>query len=284
MIGRVAGLWRYPVKSMQGESLNASAVDEGGLLGDRAYALQDVETGKVVSAKSPRLWPNLLNFHAAFVEPPAPGRPLPPVHITFPDGSGVRTDEPHAEEALSDATGRKVRLITSTPPGGSYEWYVPDVDGVDPFGGRDVWADVPNDLFGTGRLHDAAPVHLLTTATLDRLTELYPDGRFETRRFRPNVVVDLDDGAAGFVENDWMRKDVRVGDVEVRVTFPMSRCVMTTLAQGDLPADVGILRTIAKHNRVDVLSLGKLACVGVGGLVRGSGTIRRGDRVTVAES
>ena len=66
ILGRVVALWRYPVKSMQGEALNRALLDERGILGDRALALLDVETGKVASAKSPRMWPNLLDFHATF--------------------------------------------------------------------------------------------------------------------------------------------------------------------------------------------------------------------------
>lgn len=112
VLGRIVALWRYPVKSMQGELLNASAVDQRGFLGDRGLALLDVETGKVASAKSSRMWPNLLNFCAAFVEPPRVGEPLPPIRITLPDGEHIRSDDPMVEEVLSRATGRAVRLIS----------------------------------------------------------------------------------------------------------------------------------------------------------------------------
>jgi len=107
----------------------------------------------------------------------------------------------------------------------------------------------------------------LTTATLDRLRELNPQGQFEVRRFRPNIVVRLAAGEKGFAENS------RVGHtlaMRLNITGPCGRCVMTTLAQGDLPADPGILRTAAQHNQVNV---GVYAAV-----VRG-GTIRRGDPV-----
>ena len=89
ILGRVVALWRYPVKSMQGEALNRALLSERGILGDRALALLDVETGKVASAKSPRMWPNLLDFHATFVEPPRVHEPLPPVQITLPGGESV---------------------------------------------------------------------------------------------------------------------------------------------------------------------------------------------------
>src|ERR1700722_19753140 len=90
--GSIAALWRYPVKSMQGEELDSAEVTERGLLGDRAYALIDVETGKVVSAKNPRKWGNLLDFRSRFVELPGRPSPMPSARITTPDGATIDTD------------------------------------------------------------------------------------------------------------------------------------------------------------------------------------------------
>jgi uncharacterized protein len=122
-----------------------------------------------------------------------------------------------------------------------------------------------------GRFFDVAMVHVLTTATLGRLRELYPQGRFEVQRFRPNVVVQLASGEKGFAENVWVGHTLDIGSaVRLNITAPCGRCVMTTLAQGDLPRDPGILRTAAQHNHVHV---GVYAAV-----VRG-GMMRRGDEV-----
>ena len=116
-------------------------------------------------------------------------------------------------------------------------------------------------------------VHLLTTATLDRLHELYPQGRFEVRRFRPNIVVQPASGEKSFAENVWVGHTLAIGDeVRLNITGPCGRCVMTTLAQGNLSMDPGILRTAAQHNQVNV---GVYAAV-----VRG-GTIRCGDPVRI---
>lgn len=124
-----------------------------------------------------------------------------------------------------------------------------------------------------GTFFDLAIVHLLTTATIDRLRALYPQGRFEARRFRPNIVVATGPDHQGFVENDWIGHKLAIGDqVRLQITGPCPRCVMTTLAQGDLPSDPGILRTAARHNQVNV---------GVYADVIADGTIRRGDRVTL---
>ena len=120
----------------------------------------------------------------------------------------------------------------------------------------------------------AAAVHLLTTATLAELRRLYPGGQAETRRFRPNFVIGTASELAGFVEEGWTDRILAIGEeVKLKVTGPCGRCVMTTLAQGDLPKDVGILRTAAKHNQAHV---GAYASVVQGG------TVHRGDVVRFA--
>src|SRR6266481_4501834 len=122
-----------------------------------------------------------------------------------------------------------------------------------------------------GTFFDCAMVHLLTTATLDRLRELYPQGRFEARRFRPNIVVQLASAEKSFAENAWVGHTVGLGTgVQLDLTGPWGRCVVTTLAQGDLSRDPGILRAAAQHNQVNV---------GVYAAVARGGTIRRGDPV-----
>ena len=279
-IGSVVSLWRYPVKSMVGEELNAAVVDERGLLGDRAYAVLDRSDGKVASAKNLRKWPRMFDFRAGLTGPVPLGAPTPPVQITLPDGCLVTSQQADVDQVLSRAFGREVtlqranqshaRAVESTYPNPwatRAEKYWPDMEGLDY---RDTVTDFE---LPEGTFFDRAVVHLLTTATLDRLRELYPQGRFEVRRFRPNIVVSLGDGAAGFIEYAWIGRTVRIGDeVELGVTGPCSRCVMTTLAQGDLPKDSGILRTAAQHNQVNV---------GVYASVLRDGEIHRRDAVSV---
>ena len=93
-LGTIVSLWRYPVKSMMGEELNAAEVTKGGLLGDRAYALIDTSDGKVASAKNPRKWPQLFDFRAALADAPRTGVKVPPVRITLPDGTIVNVSNP----------------------------------------------------------------------------------------------------------------------------------------------------------------------------------------------
>src|SRR5919108_5997671 len=107
-LGSVVSLWRYPVKSMMGEELNASEVTAHGLLGDRAYALIDNSDGKAATAKNPRKWPHLFDFRARLIQPPRPAAKVPPVQITLPDGSTVASDQPDLNQTLSKAVNRQV--------------------------------------------------------------------------------------------------------------------------------------------------------------------------------
>jgi uncharacterized protein YcbX len=222
----------------------------------------------------------LFDCRAVFVDEPRPGAPMPPVRLTLPDGTLVTQGQGGLNPILSQVLQRDVTLqaaergheevVESTFPNpwaASAEEYWPDLEGLDY---RDTVTDF---ALPEGTFFDAAAVHVLTTATLDRLRELYPQGRFEARRFRPNLVVAPVHDVKDFVENGWIDHTLALGDdVRLRVTGGCPRCVMTTLAQGDLPQDPGILRTAAQHNHVTV---GVYAAV-----VRG-GRIRRGDPVRI---
>ena len=267
-IGSVVSLWRHPVKSMMGEELNSSEVTERGLLGDRAYGIVDGADGKVASAKNPRKWPTLFDFRASFLDPPHPGAKLPPVRITLPDGTLVTSQQSDLNKIVSQALHRQVTLkvvdLGDLRPARAEEYW-PDMEGLEH---RDTVTDF---TLPEGTFFDCATVHLLTTATVDRLRELYPNGRFEVRRFRPNIVVAPGSDEKGFVENAWIGHTIRIGnDVRLSITGPCARCVMTTLPQGDLPKDPGILRTAAQNNQANV---------GVYATVARGGTIRHGDPV-----
>lgn len=278
--GSVRGVWRYPVKSMLGEELEACEVTECGLTGDRAYALVDAEDGKVASTKNPRKWARLFECRAKFLDGSRD------VRITMPDGATVSAAEPEAAELLSALFGRKAALETSAAGAPVLEelWLDGSPDG------RAVTDETFAKGSPPGTFFDYGVVHIVTTATLGRLAELYPEGRFDSRRFRPNFLVQSENGDSGFVENAWIGKTVAIGDdgngVRLRITDPCPRCVMTTLAQEDLPADAGILRTAARHNRL-VGGEGRgpdgvyAASVGVYASVLRGGVVRRGDSVRV---
>jgi uncharacterized protein len=269
VVGSVVALWRYPVKSMLGEELTEVEVTGLGLAGDRAYALMDSSDNKVATAKNPRKWPELFDYRAALVAAHQTAANVPAVRITLPDGTTVTGEMSNVNEVLSHALKREVRLETAGPrheaAAATSEAYWPDMEGLDH---RDTVTEFELPL---GTFFDAGVVHLLTTATLEQLRALYPEGRFEIPRFRPNVVMETIRGLEGFAENAWIGHTLRVGDeVRISVTKPCSRCVMTTLAQGDLPKDVDILRTAVKHNQTHV---------GVYASVIQGGTVHRGDSV-----
>jgi uncharacterized protein YcbX len=185
IVGSIVSLWRYPVKSMLGEELNASEVTKRGLLGDRAYALVDSSDRKVATAKNPRKWPQLFDCRAALTGIPVTGAKVPPVRIILPNGDIVESEQSGVDQIFSKMLNRAVKLSASPDVQTSTaEEYWPDIEGLD----------------------------------------------------------------------------------------PCARCVMTTLAQGDLPKDAGILRAAAQHHRANV---------GVYASVLEGGKIRRGEPVSV---
>ena len=294
IVGAVAGLWRFPVKSMRGERLEQAELTEHGLVGDRAYALIDANTGKVVSAKSVKLFPDLFNCRAAFVEPPRSGGELPPVQITLANGTSVTSDSSDVDRVLSSYFRRDVTLARAAPDDFTIDQYHPDIEDVDPAGYRDTFveqklgsaffaqAGLPSPLPADSFL-DLFPVSVLTTSTLEQLSELRPQSRFDQRRFRMNVIVDTKEG--GFVENDWVDHELAIGEaVRLGVALPDPRCVMTTLAQEELPKDTEVLRTLTRHNRVQVGAAGLFPCAGVYAVVEVPGTLRVGDRVALPGS
>ncbi|WP_396913608.1 MOSC N-terminal beta barrel domain-containing protein, partial [Mycolicibacterium sp.] len=168
---QVAHLYRYPVKSMLGESVDRLFVNAGGAEGDRQFALIDESSGRVASAKQARLWRDLLSC-AAVTEQRR-------VRIHMPDGSTTTTDEDGIDEVLSEFVGRSVRLIDSRPAGASIERADPDqvLDmGVD----AEVDAPILELALATpgNSFTDLAPVHAITTATLERIGA-------EATRYRP---------------------------------------------------------------------------------------------------
>jgi hypothetical protein len=265
VVGSIVSLWRYPVKSMIGEELNASHVTEQGLLGDRAYAIIDLATKKVASLKHPRKWRKLFDCRAAYVEPPVLGKKLPPLWITLPDGKIVTSEDGDIDRILSNLLERDVVLQTPAPDDVSQEEYWPDVEGLAHRGTVTVEA-MPSRTF-----FDLAVMHVLTTSSIDLLRELYPKGRLEVRRFRPNIVVEPPAKERGFIEDGWIGHLLTIGEkVRLAVTMPCPRCVVVTLPQADLPADSEILRIVAQHNQANL---------GVHAGVLCGGTIQRGDLV-----
>ena len=268
VIGTVASLHRFPVKSMQGESPDVVEIGPDGVVGDRTWALRDAETGKLVSAKRPRLWRALLDCRATGTGDD--------VEVTLPSGQCFRITDPGLVISLNALLGRDVSVEESThPQHGVYASDWPELHGITLSGEYEF----PTNLTGEGTSFvDLGVLHLLTSASLDALAAAAPDATVDVRRFRPSIVLDTPTGS-GFVENDWSGRTLRVGPVELTVGDPTPRCVMTTVAQGGLPRQPGVLQAIAEHNRLSN-EIGTFACLGVYANVAQPGTIRVGDEVT----
>lgn len=213
-VGKVSGLWRYPVQSLQGEARTSLDFTVTGPVGDRGYCVVDDNNEGGTAARPP--WKYLIGWRARYLSEPVAGADLPKVEIIFDDGTVLNSDDPRLDGAISDRLGRRGRLALYSEP------------------------DVK-------RPYKAAPCHLLTTATLKQLGEHYAQGRFEPARFRPNVLVDSGD-RVGFIEQDWLQRPLTVGAVEMLATEHCIRCALTTRPQGDLPRDPGILHTAQQFN------------------------------------
>jgi uncharacterized protein YcbX len=274
-VGVLRAVLRYPVKSMLGERLPAARVDAAGVAGDRRLALVHRPTGLVASAKNPRRWRGLLGFTATGAGPE--------VHITAPGGSGRPACDPGVHEWLSGLLGHPVDLIGTAPAGASLERAVPDEVLAR---GPAAPARVESSRLGTaappGTFFDYAALHLVTTATLARIGAAAGGGPADPVRYRPNLV--LDTGTAGFAENDWAGRTLRIGpDLVLRVLLPTPRCAVPTLAHGDLRPDPDALRVPARHNRVEPLpGLGPQPCVGAYATVLSPGSVQCGDPVRLS--
>jgi uncharacterized protein YcbX len=288
----VAEMWRYPVKSMLGERIDVTDVADTGFTGDRAYAVIDPATGKVGSAKHPRLWGALLQCEARYLATPRAGAPLPPVAIRLPSGDETGSEDPDVDARLSAVFDRPVQLTSVAPEGNAYLAVWPEMDGIMPNDFREQTAVAGAEAEGTltglslgmasppGTFFDVAALHVLTMTTLQHLGELEPASRFAVERYRPNIVIDS--GVEPFAENGWSGASMRFGDVlTASVLLPTMRCIMTTLAQRELPRDNGVLRTVARHNRVEIPGLGTWSCVGAYAAVTAPGRVQLADEIVL---
>jgi hypothetical protein len=220
----------------------------------------------------------LLSYHCEFLEEPTEDEPAPAISITAPDGTVLASNRAEAQERVSNALGRTLTLMTTAPGGLLVEFPAGTLGGK-----LSHVTELP--LSGAappGTFFDYACLHLITTSTIELLQSAYPEGQFDIRRFRPNIVIQTD--AQAFDENSWAGRTIAIGEeVILRGSIPCPRCVNTTLPQNELPHDSGILRTIAQNNRVDLGDFGKLPCAGVYADIVKTGNIRPGDIVRFLE-
>jgi uncharacterized protein YcbX len=245
---RVAQVSRYPVKSMQGESLTELEVGRERIPLDREWGVRDSVTGDVLTAREARM---LLHASARLVDDS--------VRITLPDGRMLTEDDEHTDLALSSFVGRPVHLARAKAS--EHAEFESPAEFSGPPGSMARWRS------RAGSFNDGAAVHVLTTASLRAATALHPDGEWDVRRFRPNVLIAVDGDE--FPEDGW--KTVRLGGgVELEVFKRSTRCAITARAQPGLPDDLDVPRSLARNRK---------AKLGVYAHIRAPGTIAVGEVV-----
>jgi len=257
-IGIVGALWRYPVKSMRGESISTAAVTPHGFAGDRIWALRETAYGGIVSA---RTWPGMLQLRASWPSDAlacAGAR----VRIELPDGSSTCADEPAASRILSDFLQREVRLerVRREPITPAEREAIMRGDAMPP--ARDYFDEDVMSLIATGTL---AHMRALTDGASD----------FDPRRFRANIIVDTGAAADSFIEDRWLDGALEIGpSARIAGMRPALRCAITTHAQDELRHDAAILRTAWRFHQ---------AYAGIFGAVAAEGMIRVGEPIYLTE-
>ena len=304
IIGEVREVWRHPVKSLAGERIETTPIERRfGVRGDRAWAIRDVAAGEIRGGKS---FPALMQLAARYLaDPTVDGGSSSLVEIELGDGRRVRSDDPIVSALLSERLGRKVELC-ARPSADDKDHYLrarPITDAETeirtvsellpeeaiPF--PDTPPPVDLSIVGQyvsppGTYFDFFDLHVVSTRSLERLAKLAPDSRIEARRFRPNLVVELEpprpgeaSGAgaaaanAGWPELEWVGHVLAIGDARLELTMPMMRCAMTTHAQQGLPKDPRIMRTLVRDCAMNL---------GAGVTVLRAGSIRAGDEIRIA--
>lgn len=303
-IGTVQQIWRYPVKSMAGETLNECTVGLSGIPGDRVWAVRDEKIGEITNAKH---IPMLIQCAAQFQEQPT-GDTIPGVEITFPDGARVKSGDTDVNSRLSELLGKEVTLWPLQPSSNKAHYRrksaaartlgrlsrfkafrdaLPAIlkltnqeDTVREAFSREAGEPIPNlsvlppevleFTSPPGTYFDAFPINVLTTASLEAMARFNPNAAWDVRRFRPNFLIKTNEEFEGLIESDWGGRRLRVGSVELKCEIPCPRCGMTIQAQSGLPKDSSVLRSIVKDANQ---SLGMYASVVL------SGGISVGDQV-----
>lgn len=303
-IGTIQEIWRYPVKSMAGQKLSACSIGRLGIPGDRGWALRDEKSREITNGK--RI-PLLMRCAAEYRDQPADGF-IPEVEISFPDGTRISSKDPQVNARLSDVLGKTVTLWPLQPASNKAHYrrakfgsrlagrlsqfssFRSALPALTSFGSmnaalREVFSREPGEPIPDisvlppevleftsppGTYFDAFPIHVLTTASLEAMSQINPAAIWNVRRFRPNFLVKTEKGMDGLIESGWSGKTLRVGRVDLKCEIPTARCGMTTHAQSDLPKDPSVLRSIVKDADQNL---------GIYANVTKGGRVSEGDRV-----
>ena len=209
-IGTVKQIWRFAVKSMAGEQLDACTVGMRGIPGDRGWAVRDENAGKLATGSR---HPLLMQCAARYREQPTNGA-VHQVEMRFPDGRLVGSDASDVDARLTELLEKPVSLSSLQQDTNAEHYF------------------------------DVAPIHVLTSASLAEMSRVYPQGLWDVRRFRPNFFVETEPSFEGLIEFEWVGRTLRIGGVEVQCDIPTERCAMAMHAQAELPKDESIVRAL----------------------------------------
>lgn len=276
-------IYRYPVKSMGGAALERTSVDAQGIPGDRCWAVRDEERGGIKGGKR---FASLMGLTASLQEEPSADKRSPAVSITTPAGETITSSDPQRDAKLSAAVGAPVTLWPLLPAE-QLEHYrrTPPEPGTDMEQSlREVFARTadeplpdlsafPAELMAyespPGTYFDAYPLLIMSEQSLATMQQQASDSQIDVRRFRPNLVVDID--AGGFPEEQWIGQSLAIGTAILKVEIACPRCVMTTHGFADLPKDHRVMRHLVQQNDGNL---------GVYASVVRMGDIKVGDSVT----
>lgn len=280
-VGTVKSLWRYPVKGMAGELVEAAALGPMGIEGDRLMAVQDVARQEIQSCK---FRPALLQCRAHTTDSDDG------LVITFPDGAALPVDDPLVNESISKLLGHESVLLALRPASDRdfYRRYkvdettwldelketfarepsepLPDLDNLP--------ADAQTYVSILGSFFLVSRFHLITTASLKHLSALNTAADWDEARFRPNLVIETSDAFAGLVEQSWLGHTIKIGDVTIACSETAPRCGAVVRKQQNLAQDSSILRTIVREAHQNL---------GIYADILGQGNIKVGDAVYVSE-
>ena len=285
-VGVIREIWRFPVKSMQGATIESCAVSKIGVLGDRRWAMRDVQRQEIQWGKR---HPELMLCTARYRSEPDSDA-VQQVDVTFPDGETIASDDGRIHQKLTDLVGRDATLSPVQPADNPdfYKRYKPDEkvfmeelaevfarEPGEPMPDLSLFPEAIMDYVSVpGTFFDNEELNLVTTASIAFMQSKNPEANWDIRRFRPNFFVETTDGLQGLVENDWAGKTVKIGSVMLQITMPTPRCGMTVRPQGDIEYDKTVLRTIVKEADQNL---------GVGAHCLEAGEISVGDAVEVVD-
>lgn len=240
LLGMVLEVWRYPVSSIGGERMTSIETMPDGVVGDRVFGLFDRETGLPAAPEKEPRWRSALFLQC---ERSQDGQPL----IRFPGGLRLSLDDTALPEALTRYFDFPVAIgiYARSDPGHGHDFPVIE------------------------NRYVPSALHILTTASLQRLSQIGNFGQTDRRRFRPSVLIGSNETDM-FLENDWIGHTLQIGEVRATVLEGTKRCGMTLIAQPGLDEEPDILRNILRHNRRNL---------GVYGAIDRAGTVKVGDPV-----